>query len=113
MITSRFIVGVVFLFVSTLSFSDECASWGCISTISELYITTDGDIRVGTPLDEKLASCTPASGVFFTLNQNSANAKEVYSTLLAAYMSEKKIQLRTKDGSPDCELAYVRLQRDF
>jgi hypothetical protein len=87
---------------------DQCASWGCTSTISTLYTNADGRIYIGTPLDEKLANCSAVSGVYFSINPDSANAKEMYSSVLAAYMSNKKIQLRVKEGNAHCDLAYVR-----
>ncbi|MBN3495879.1 hypothetical protein [Vibrio neptunius] len=90
---------------------DRCESWGCISTIETLYTNSNGDIYIGTPLDEKRANCTPVSGVYFSLNPSAANADEVYSSLLAAYMAGTKIQLRVKEEHPRCELSYVRLDR--
>jgi hypothetical protein len=91
--------------------SNQCASWGCTATIETLYTNVDGDIYIGTPGDEKLTNCTPVSGVYFTLNPSAVNAKEVYSSILAAYMANEKIQLRIKEGSSNCELAYVKLAK--
>ena len=110
---SKILTALCLSIVSGLSIADECTSWGCISTISELYITGGGTIRVGTPLDEKLANCTPVSDVYFTLDPAKANAKEMYSALLSAYMSNKKIQLRISEGSADCTIAYIRLKTTF
>ena len=98
----------LFISVSVIA-AEQCTSWGCVSTISKLYTTTDGPVYIGTPLNEKLANCTPVSGVYFTLNTSSKNAKEIYSSLLAAFMSGKRIALRIKEGSSNCELAYVTL----
>lgn len=110
----KFLVGLALIVGSSSVFAaDECTTWGCISSISELYVNAEGSIIVGTPLDEKLANCTPVSGVFFTLNPSAGNAKEIYSALLAAYMSDKKVQLRIVEGSDQCELSYVRLNSNF
>jgi len=109
-----FLSSLIFLILPSKVFANEqCTTWGCISTISELYTNADGLIYVGTPLDEKLANCTAISGVYFTINPSSGNSKEMYSSLLAAYMSNKKIQLRVKEGHAQCELAYVRLSTEF
>ncbi len=89
--------------------ADECTTWGCVSTIESLYVNASGNIFVGTPLDETKANCTASSGVYFTLNTKSANAKEMYSSLLAAYMANNKVQLRIIEGSGNCELSYIRL----
>jgi hypothetical protein len=95
------------------AYADKCASWGCISSIETLYTNADGVIYVGTPLDESLANCTPISNVYFSLNPSRQNAEKIYSSLLAAYMSGGKIQLRVKEGTNNCELSYVRLDKNF
>ena len=97
------------LLYSTSSFSEDCTTWGCTSKISELYINTDGSIYVSTDGDETKANCTTVSDIYFTLNPSTGNAKEVYSSILAAFMTGKKIQLRIKEGHAECELSYVRL----
>lgn len=107
------LAGVFMLLLSNIAFADECASWGCISTIYEIIITGDDAIRIGTPLDESAANCTAPSGQFFTLNPQAPNAEQIYSAVLSAYISNKKIQLRIKEGSADCELSYVRFKADF
>jgi hypothetical protein len=106
----KLIFGLAFLMVSTTTYAaDVCASWGCKAEVSDIYTNADGAIYIGTPLDEKLANCTPVSGVYFTLNPDSGNAKEMYASILAAHMANKKIMLRVKEGHPACELAYVTL----
>ncbi|EGU57979.1 hypothetical protein VINI7043_12466 [Vibrio nigripulchritudo ATCC 27043] len=104
----KFLLASLCLF-SVSTFGQECTTWGCTSVISDLYTNADGAIYVGTYGDEKKANCTAVSGVYFTLDSSSSNAKEVYSSMLAAFMSGKKIQLRIKEGHAKCELAYVRL----
>jgi len=108
---------VIFLSFSLISLPlfavDKCTNRGCVSSISDLVTNADGLIYIGTPLDESLANCTPISNKYFTLNPTAGNAKEVYSSLLAAYISGKKIQLRIKEGHPQCELHYVSLSTSF
>lgn len=100
--------------ISTTVFAEgQCNSAGCISTISDLYTNAEGRIYVGTPHDEKAANCTPIADIYFTVNPKAQNAEEMYSTLLAAYMSNKKVQLRVREGHSKCELAYVRLNTNF
>ncbi|MYM57746.1 hypothetical protein GTG28_00670 [Vibrio sp. OCN044] len=101
---------LILTLISTFSFADGCENWGCESTIEMLYTTVNGDIYIGTPLDERKANCSPISNVYFTLNPQSNNAAQVYSSLLSAYMSDKKIVLRIKEGHPKCELEYVQLK---
>ncbi|WP_421722716.1 hypothetical protein [Bacterioplanoides sp.] len=108
------IIFIVILLVSSPAVSvDRCASWGCISTVSDLYTNADGLIYVGTPLDETLANCSAVLDVYFSINPESGNAEKMYSSILAAYVSGKKIQLRVKENNSKCELSYVRLSADF
>ena len=108
------LVGIlVFLLSPVVLIADECKSWGCISTLSEVYVTALSDIRIATPLDETLANCAPVSDKYFTIKQGAPNYEAMYSTVLAAYMADKKIQLRVKEGSSDCELSYIRLYTGF
>ena len=100
---------VAVLMFSIPAFAQECTTWGCTSTISDLYTNADGLIYVGTNGDETKANCTAISDVYFTLSPSSGNAKEVYSSMLAAFVSGNKIQLRIKEGHDKCELSYVRL----
>ena len=104
------VLTVIALLASSTSVfaADMCASWGCTSTIETLYTNADGRIYIGTPLDENLANCTTVIDKYFTINPSSGNAKEMYSSILAAYMSDKKVQLRVKEGHPSCELADRR-----
>ena len=106
----RILILILGIFATThVLAADQCQSWGCITTISKLYTTANGPIYVSTPLDEKLANCTPVSDVYFTLDTSSKNVKEVYATLLAAYMAQKEVRLRIIEGSANCELKYVTL----
>ena len=107
------ICALLILSVSTIASANQCTTWGCISTIEDLYTNADGYIYIGTPLDEKIANCTPVSGVYFSLNTASGNAKEIYSSLLTAFTTGKKIQLRIKEGSSNCEISYVRLNSSY
>jgi hypothetical protein len=112
---NKILIALVFALASSTSAwaADQCTSWGCISTVANVVTNADGVIYVGTPLDESLANCTAVSGVYFTIDTTSGNAKEMYASVLAAYMSNKKIQLRVKEGHPLCELSYVNLSTDF
>lgn len=108
------LVGVLaFMLLPMVVIADGCKSWGCISTLSEVYVTALSDIRIATPLDETLANCAPVSDQYFTIKQGAPNYEAMYSTVLAAYMADKKIQLRVKEGSSDCEISYIRLHTGF
>jgi len=109
----KIILLITTMLFSSAVFADYCANWGCISTIKDLYTNAEGVVYIGTPLDEKIANCTPLANVYFTLDPNASNFQEIYSTLLAAYLAKEKVQLRVHEGTSNCNLAYVRLSTDF
>lgn len=109
----KFLATVFLILSQSVLAADRCESWGCISTVSELYTNHAGMVYVGTPLDETKANCTAHADVYFSLNPDDRNFKEMYSSILAAYMSGSKIQLRVKTGTSKCELSYVRLNTAF
>ena len=94
--------------LSSTAYADNyCASWGCDATIARLYVQADGNIFVGTDADETLANCTTVSNVYFTLTPSSTNNKEIYSTLLAAFMADRAISIRIVEGSTNCAIQYI------
>ena len=96
---------------TTIAVADQCGTWGCTSTVETLYTNANGYIYVSTPLDETAANCTIYPGGYFVLQPTAQNADKIYSSLLSAYMSNSKIQIRIVEGSPICEIAYVTLSR--
>jgi len=101
------------LCATSLSALDVCTSWGCAGLIKDIYSNATGKVLVASVHDEKLANCSPVAGVYFTLDMSKSNAKELYATILSAYMTNKPIQLRVHEGTTGCQIAYVRLSRDF
>ncbi len=101
------------LFTLNSHSAEQCASWGCVSTIEELYTNAVGNIYVSTPLDETGANCTVYPGNYFILPPDQQNTDKVYSQILAAYISQSKIQLRITEGDGYCKIKYVRQSAVF
>ena len=55
-------------------------------------------------------NCTLSQGVFITLLPSNKRLSEIYSMLLSANIAEKRVRLRIKDGSAECELIYAQLR---
>jgi hypothetical protein len=90
----------------------ECSAAGCYDVfIEELYPTADGGVWIKTTGDETLANCTANSNVFLRLNVSNGY-KDIYATLLAAMLAEKRVSLRVVEGSNPCAVAYVTLNRN-
>ncbi len=102
---------ILFLLVFFISFcfAESCTTNRCLAKIEKLYVRTTGNISVGTTQDERLANCTPTSGVYFTLDMSTPNADIIYSTLLSAQLSNKVVNIRIYENTEGCKISYVVL----
>ena len=90
----------------------ECSTQGCSDVyVNELYMTHTAGFYIQTSGTETLAGCTPDSGVFLYVPGALPRMKELYATLLAAQLAEKKVFIRILEGSNPCTVEYVRLAR--
>jgi expansin (peptidoglycan-binding protein) len=90
----------------------ECGAGGCYDVyIEELYPEASGGAWIRTSGTETLANCTVDSNVYLRLNAT-AGYKEIYATLLAAQLSDKKVSIRIAEGSNPCSIVYVTLNRN-
>ncbi len=95
----------------------DCANKWCGDvTITEIYPNTTGNFaRIQTSGDElALSNCTPETSgthAYLRLRWDDPRAQDVYRTLLAAFLAGTRVVVRTKDSSPTCEIAYVRLRK--
>jgi hypothetical protein len=93
--------------------SAECGALTCVDVyIEELYPEAIGGAWVKTSGNEQLVNCTADAGIYLRLDGTLAGYKEVYATLLAAQLSEKKVNLRIAEGSNPCKVWYVTLNRN-
>lgn len=107
----KVILLISMFFISFSSFS-ACTGRSCASEyVDRLYVTANGNIYVGSSGDEKLLNCTAVSNVYMTLNPNAGNAEEIYSALLAAQSANKRVTIRISEGSSDCSISYITLDR--
>jgi|GEM_PF-5561622 len=107
----RFIIGLL-LSLAPLIGHAACSKTGCNNVyIDTLYINASGVIYIGTSGDENALSCSAVSNVYATLDINEPGASAIYSALLTAQTSDKLVQVRTVDNSPNCKVLYVVLNR--
>jgi hypothetical protein len=108
----RAIVVATGLFVCGLAYA-ECIQQGCYDVyVDELYPESPGGAWIKTSGNETLANCTANSGVYLRLVGTAPGYKEIYATLLAAQLSEKKVNIRVNEGTNPCTIAYVTLNRN-
>jgi hypothetical protein len=90
----------------------ECSAGGCYDVyVEELYPEASGGAWIKTSGNEALANCTADSNVYLRLD-NTAGYKEIYATLLAAQLSDKRVNIRIAEGSNPCRIHYVTLNRN-
>jgi hypothetical protein len=90
----------------------ECSATGCWGVyIEELYPEAAGGAWIRTSGNETLANCTVDSNVYLRLNATTGY-KEIYATLLAAQLADKRVSLRIAEGSNPCTVVYVTLNRN-
>lgn len=95
--------------------SAGCTANGCeynaTDKLSNIYLTSYADGRIFLPVTVGSSSldCTPPEGGFLTLKSTHPLFKEMYSTILFAIASNKKLYVRIVNGSPICEVGYVRV----
>ncbi|KZN56742.1 hypothetical protein N474_11355 [Pseudoalteromonas luteoviolacea CPMOR-2] len=87
---------------------DHCGS----VYIERLYVEASGTIYIGTSGDEKVLNCQAVAGGYATIPAGTPGADLLYSTLLAAQMSNKVITtLQVDDNKPGCVVQYVTLDK--
>lgn len=90
----------------------ECMPAGCYDVyIEELYPEATGGVWIQTSGNETLADCVSQAGVFLRLNASAVGFKEIYATLLAAQLADKRVTLRITPSSNPCAVASVTLNR--
>lgn len=108
---SALLLGSLVLTIS-LSAQAECASYGCPNVyVEQLYVNADYHIYIQTSGTETLANCTPKENIFFVLPLGVANYSQIYATLLAAQLADKRVTIRITEGTNPCSIAYVTLAR--
>jgi hypothetical protein len=87
-----------------------CSATGCWGVyIEELYPEAQGGAWIRTSGDESLANCTADSNIYLRLSGTTPGYKEIYATLLAAQLAEKRVSIRIAEGTNPCTVAYVTL----
>ena len=87
-----------------------CTSTGCSDvTVTKLYMTATGTLYVGTSGDEKQLACGGVSGVYMSLKEGDVGKNAMYSLLLTAKTTNKKVKIRVADGADDCRVQYVTI----
>lgn len=76
--------------------------------IRRIYVNTNGYLYVSTSGTETDLTCTPVSSNYLRISDQAKNYKEIYTTLLAAKLSNSRVTIRATSASA-CTIQYVYL----
>lgn len=76
--------------------------------IKLLYATANGDSWVEVDGNPSALACKPNGGVYLKLPASSSNFKLMYSTLLAAHMASRIVNIRLEPAQlAECVVTYI------
>ena len=100
---------------SLLSFNvfAACTKTNCSGIGKEVllsvYPNASGNIYLQAGAGKEKLDCNLVEGHFMVLKPSHVLFDKIYSTLLVGLSSQKKLIVRIKNGSPICEVSYVRM----
>lgn len=109
---ARILIALLAALPSMQSFS-ACSSGSCYgvqdAVLKSIYPTQSGKVYLEAPAEKSNLNCTLAEGYYMVLEPSHPLFKEIYSTILTAMSTGKKLQVRIAEGSSNCRVAYVRM----
>ncbi len=99
---SKAVCVFVLLLLSFVAHSEE--SVGGYSSITKLYL--DGTDYVNFYLDK---NC-PNGKAYYSLRSNRVDVGRFYSALLAAYMANKKVDVKYESNGAQCEVTRIFIE---
>ena len=107
----KILMGVITIGALSISANAACAGNNCTNVDVEKIVVTQATMYIATSGTETaLTNCTPVAGVFVTLSSVDASSKSIYSALLTAQTTKKKVKIRTKDTpGAACQIDYIEL----
>jgi len=106
----KLLTSAVLLGAMSSSLYAGCTATACSNvTVDKLYMTDTGTLYVGTSGDENALNCGSAAtaGVYVSLKEGDVGKNAMYSLLLTAKTTGKKVTIRIKESTPDCKVFYV------
>jgi len=89
----------------SVSANAACGPLGCYDVlVKKIYILPSGDMFVQTSGDHTKLHCTRNPKLIRLVKSD--GQKSIYSALLTAQTTNKKVDLRINKDSSDCSLAY-------
>ncbi|WP_152547950.1 hypothetical protein [Photobacterium galatheae] len=102
---------MLFLFSSTTWAAcspNQCHGIGKDVLVS-VYPSGTGHIYLEAPADKGKLNCQLVEGHYMTLKNTHPVFEAMYSTILTALSTQKKLTVRIVENSEGCEVMYVRM----
>ena len=108
----KFYICVISCFLSFNVFA-ACTTTNCSGIGKEvllsIYPNASGNVYLQVGEGREKLDCNLVEGHFMVLKPSHILFDEIYSTILTGLASQKKLIVRIKNGSPICEVSYVRM----
>jgi len=86
----------------------ECSAGACSDvTVDFILVLGSGTISVGTSGTETGLTCTASGGKYLTIATDVEGKPAMYSALLTAQTTKKKLSIRLNDTTDACNIVYV------
>ena len=109
----KILVFALALTLSSINVFAECAANACSGVgkdvLNSVYPNGSGNIYLQAGTNKGALDCDLVEGQYMVLKSDHPLFEEAYSTILTALVSQKTLVVRIKNGSPICEVSYVRM----
>jgi hypothetical protein len=98
--------------LSVGAYAGGCANLTCDQvSIEEIVATAWGSTTVATSGTETSLSCTPFANKFLYIAPGAAGANAMYSALLTAKTTGKKVRINlVSDSDGHCQISYINIK---
>jgi len=105
----KVLMSVLVMGAMTVNATAGCIATGCNNVqVTKLYMTATGTLYVGTDGTETSLACGGVSGLYMSLKEGDVGKSSMYSLLLTAQTTGKRVTVRIEEGSSDCRVAFVK-----
>lgn len=102
------LMSIVALGAMSTSLYASCTTGSCSGKVERIYMTANGTMYVKVEGNAGTLNCTAPGGVYMSLKEGDAGKNSMYSLLLTAQTTGKRVTVRIEEGSSDCRVAFVK-----
>jgi hypothetical protein len=106
---STFTIGALLSFNAFSACTTTACSGVGKDALLSVYPNSSGNIYLQAGAGKENLDCNLVEGHYMVLKSDHPVFEAAYSTVLTALASQKSLTVRIKNGSPICEVSYVRM----